>query len=113
MFVADEIQENYKNWRLGDIILIHAQTGAGKTYFVLNVLLPYIASQGKRLLYLSNRSALRDQINLSYSQEYAANITVKNYQSFERVNLSRKTPSDPGSEILSCEYWVMDEAHYF
>ena len=49
MFVADEIQEKYKNWRLGDIILIHAQTGAGKTYFVLNVLLPYIASQGKRL----------------------------------------------------------------
>lgn len=97
----------------GDIILIHAQTGAGKTYFVLNVLLPYIASQGKRLLYLSNRSALRDQVGLSYLEDYADNITVKNYQSFELTNLNWQTSSELGSEILNCEYWVMDEAHYF
>lgn len=113
MYVTDEIQEAYKNWKKGDIILIHAQTGTGKTYFILNVLLPYIASQKKQLLYLSNRSALRDQISLSYLENYTDSIIVKNYQSFELTNLNWRTFSELGSEILNCEYWVMDEAHYF
>ena len=39
MFVADEIQDDYKKWAHGDIVIIHTQTGAGKTYFVLQKLL--------------------------------------------------------------------------
>ena len=47
MFVADEIRDDYKKWAHGDIIIIHAQTGAGKTYFVLQKLLPFVAEHGK------------------------------------------------------------------
>lgn len=113
MFVAEAIQDDYKKWSCGDTVVIHAQTGAGKTYFVLQELLPFVAAQGKKLLYLSNRSALRDQIKLSYSSKYNDAIIAMNYQSFERVNLGRGTLSDEGKRILSCEYWVMDEGHYF
>lgn len=113
MFVTDVLGNDYKDWLRGDTIIIHAQTGTGKTHFVLQELLPFVATQGKKLLYLSNRSALRDQVKLSYPIEFDNAIVPMNYQSFERVDLSRKTLSEEGERILSCEYWVMDEGHYF
>lgn len=113
MFTTDKIQDDYKKWAHGDIVIIHAQTGAGKTYFVLQKLLPFVAEHGKKLLYLSNRTALRDQIKMSYPSKFDNAIIPMNYQSFERVDLSRKNPSKEGESILSCEYWVMDEGHYF
>lgn len=67
----------------------------------------------KKLLYLSNRTALRDQIKMSYHSKFDNAIIPMNYQSFERVDLSRKNPSKEVESILSCEYWVMDEGHYF
>ena len=113
MFAADAIRDDYKKWSCGDTVIIHAQTGAGKTYFVLQELLPFVAEQGKKLLYLSNRSALRDQVKLSYPGKFNDVILAMNYQSFERVELGGKILSDEGKRILSCEYWVMDEGHYF
>lgn len=113
MFVTDVIRDDYKKWSCGDTVIIHAQTGAGKTYFVLQELLPFVAEHGKKLLYLSNRTALRDQIKMSYHSKFDNAIIPMNYQSFERVDLSRKNPSKEGESILSCEYWVMDEGHYF
>lgn len=113
MYLSDLVCDDYKRWKPGNTIVIHAQTGAGKTYFVLNVLLPFVKEQNKKLLYLSNRSALRDQVKLSYDPQFDDYICAMNYQSFERVDLSRKNPSEKGGNVLNCEYWVMDEAHYF
>lgn len=113
MFVTDVIRDDYKKWSCGDTVIIHAQTGAGKTYFVLQELLPFVAEHGKKLLYLSNRTALRDQIKMSYPSKFDNAIIPMNYQSFERVDLNRENPSKEGENILSCEYWVMDEGHYF
>lgn len=113
MFVSETIMEQYLNWKPGDIVVIQAQTGTGKTYFVLNKLLPYVHAQGKRLLYLSNRTALREQVRNSYNAEFDSSLQITNYQSFERTIISGRHPSGAGQEILDCEYWVMDEAHYF
>ena len=38
-WVSETIGEDYKNWRAGDTYYINAQTGTGKTYFILNTLL--------------------------------------------------------------------------
>lgn len=37
-FVSDVIGEDYKKWKRGEIVLISAQTGTGKNYFIENVL---------------------------------------------------------------------------
>ena len=50
---------------------------------------------------------------MSYHSKFDNAIIPMNYQSFERVDLSRKNPSKEVESILSCEYWVMDEGHYF
>ena len=101
MFVTDVIRDDYKKWSCGDTVIIHAQTGAGKTYFVLQELLPFVAEHGKKLLYLSNRTALRDQIKMSYHSKFDNAIIPMNYQSFERVDLSRKNPSK--EKVKACE----------
>lgn len=50
---------------------------------------------------------------MSYHSKFDNAIIPMNYQSFERVDLSRKNPSKEVESILSCEYWVMDEGQYF
>lgn len=113
MFISEIIYEQYRLWKQGDIVIIHAQTGAGKTFFVFEKLLPFIKGEGKRLLYLSNRSALKEQVNLSYSADFSQDIVTMNYQQFEKLNLHENFPSESTQSILSCDYWIMDEAHYF
>ena len=53
-YIADIIGEEYKEWDSSRPIIIHAPMGSGKTYFVLNVLLPYVHSKGKKLVYLAH-----------------------------------------------------------
>ena len=116
MFVSDGIGNSYEDWKPGDLVVIHAQTGSGKTYFVLNVLLPYVNGEGKKLLYLSNRTALTQQVRALIDPEFEESIITENYQSFERVRLSYREyekPSPLAQSFLDCDYWIMDEAHYF
>lgn len=113
MYVAEKIGEDYKDWKPGEIIVINAQTGSGKTYFILNTLLPYVASKGERLLYLSNRSALRDQVSQEFAEEFQDSICIMTYQKFERLRLYNNVENELAEQVLSCKYLVMDEAHYF
>lgn len=113
MYISDVISDEYQQWKPGDIIIIHAQTGAGKTFFVLDKLLPFLKGEGKRLLYLANRTALRDQVELSYQEEYEDNIWTMTYQKFEKINLNGYHISDRAQDILSYDFWIMDESHYF
>lgn len=62
MYVKDIVGRDYKNWKRGDCIFIDAPTGTGKTTFILDILLPYVKSQGTEILYLSNRFLLKEQI---------------------------------------------------
>ena len=113
MYISDVISDECQQWKPGDIIIIHAQTGAGKTFFVLDKLLPFLKGEGKRLLYLANRTALRDQVELSYQEEYEDNIWTMTYQKFEKINLNGYHISDRAQDILSYDFWIMDESHYF
>ena len=46
-YVSDAIGNDYMNWKSGNDIIISFPTGTGKTYFVLNVLVPYASNEQK------------------------------------------------------------------
>ena len=62
-WVSDTIGEEYKQWSKGDIVTIQAQTGTGKTYFVKNVLVPYL-DKYENMLIVSNRVNLKRQVKI-------------------------------------------------
>ena len=76
-YIADEIGNEYQNWANGDVVFITASTGAGKSYFILNIYLEWIMKRRKRLLYLVNRRILREQLQSELNTEIARVIRAK------------------------------------
>lgn len=116
--VADVIGEDYKGWKDKESVFISAPTGSGKTYFVLNTLLPYFSKAHKKILYLVNRQILKKQIedevdNLPIEQRES--IKVVSYQSIERDILltekdslkEDKLPLDFGYQRLK-KFWSIN-----
>lgn len=64
-FVSDMVGESYKNWKAKDNVIIKAQTGTGKNYFVSNVLLKNLSGKEK-ILYMCNRKALKTQTKIDF-----------------------------------------------
>lgn len=56
-YISDKIGDGYKTWEEGGMIFISSPTGSGKTFFILETLLPYARQQNKTILYLVNRKA--------------------------------------------------------
>lgn len=127
--VTDIIGEQYVNWKSDDVIFISAPTGAGKTTFVFDVLIPFAAAQGKKVLYLVNRKILEQQIkhripdlmyklrmNGIYCQPEEV-LEITTYQHIEQLMKSYANKNSSLGAILdkyfSSTYIVMDEAHYF
>ena len=103
-YVSDAIGNDYMNWKSGDDIIISFPTGTGKTYFVLNVLVPYAKKLNKKIVMFCNRVALYEQINNYISDEDKEYIELLTYQSAEyRI---REAIS---GDVL---YYIFDEAHY-
>lgn len=128
--VSDRIGETYKNWGPKKPIVIHAPTGSGKTYFILNILLPYIHRMGKKMVYLCNRSALQQQVKHKLSADPALSqmgnsIITCNYQRLAVLDLrlhNDPPPNQTASEraqweedrkISTADYYIFDEAHFF
>ncbi|MDP4143114.1 MAG: DEAD/DEAH box helicase family protein [Bacillota bacterium] len=73
-WVTDVIGDDYyKKWRKGDIILINAQTGTGKTYFIKKCLIPYI-EEYERLLYICNRTNLKRQLKKDLLEQFGEEV---------------------------------------
>lgn len=129
-YLTEEIGDAYKAWTAERPVVIHAPTGSGKTFFILNRLLPYVAECGKRMVYLSNRSALKQQVENEFQRDsalakYQGSITICNYQRLSSVNMrngeerpyglsaNQKARWREDHEIIHSDYYVLDEAHYF
>lgn len=85
-YVADKIGEDYKNWSLGSNVFISSPTGSGKTSFILNTYLPYLADKGLRILFLVNRTILKEDLETKLCklpQQYRQAIDIETYQSLE------------------------------
>ena len=102
--VSEVIGDDYKKWKDGDSVIISSPTGTGKTYFVLNVLVPYAKKLNKKILMFCNRVALYEQINNAIDEDMRAYIEIITYQSAE---------DQIGKIIMgNVLYYIFDEAHY-
>ena len=125
-WVSETIGEDYKNWKKGDIVTIQAQTGTGKTYFIKNVLVPYM-DKYKHMLIVSNRVNLKRQIKIDLLRlcgkeipkdleeldniTKVGNVTLLNYH---QVAIMKKAQEEKGKELrLNYDYIVCDECHWF
>lgn len=124
-YLADQIGEEYQNWKDDDIVLITAPTGIGKTTFILKILLPYIMQKGGRMLYLVNRKVLKEQLQEELDDiknEYLLQgngmssidryITIDTYQQYEKMIL-RSGAVFAVNSLQKYSVLVCDESHYF
>ena len=126
-WVSDTIGEEYKQWSKGDIVIIQAQTGTGKTYFVKNVLVPYM-DKYEHMLIVSNRTNLKRQVKIdllkNLEKEIPKNLkdldkitTVGNVTllSYHQIAIMRQAQEEKGKEInLNIyKYIICDECHWF
>lgn len=125
-YLSDIIGEEYKEWRGGDIILITAPTGSGKTHFALHELLKYAIESKCRILYLVNRKILKDQLDETLAGKISVElydkigsyfriqdyIMIRTYQSIE-TDLKAGKIRDLNQLMQRFDYVVYDECHYF
>jgi len=115
MSVAKKINEEYKNWKQGEIVYISAPTGSGKTEFVLDRLLDHAIENGRKILYLVNREILKRQLQERINSKQHKRVSegkyinVRNYISVETYQSIEMKNSIAKDHF----YIVADECQYF
>lgn len=100
-------RDDIKQWEINDTILINSPTGSGKSYFIRKILLNHCIFTGKKILLITNRKILKEQVQNQIELDKSEDIiTVMNYQQIEE----RILHSDG---IEHYDYIVADECHYF
>ncbi|MBR0598102.1 DEAD/DEAH box helicase family protein [Sinanaerobacter chloroacetimidivorans] len=95
-----------KQWGRGNRILISGNTGSGKTYFIMNFLHNQCEEKEYKILLLTNRTLLKDQLQTEYYHKVNDVITIWNYQFFsERIKYN--------NFYNSFDIIVADECHWF
>lgn len=110
-YIGDSIGTDYMTWEAGASIFISSPTGSGKTTFILETFLPYLAKERKRMLYLVNRTILKNQIEKRIKRldmQCQMAIKVELYQTIENIYHMQIL-----QEYCQYDYVVCDEAHYF
>ena len=103
---SDLIEDKYKSWKDTRIIL-DGGTGSGKTYFVLNKIGKYAKECNCKILYLCNRSKLRDQTYGDIKKlKLQDTVIVMTYQSLQNRLKHKDT-------FPHYDYIIADECHYF
>ena len=136
MRIADLVKEAFEGWRNGTRIVFDAGVNSGKTYFILNILLPWAHKKHWKILYLCNRIPLRDQIQQEVERlgrikkevghwddelqqfvyetrienKYEDTIRVETYQWME--SFCKGNPEGAMNYLKSFNYIVADEYHY-
>lgn len=125
IYLTDKIQDKYKDWKRRDEIFIKAPTGCGKSYFILFKLLPHAINNDCKILYLVNRTILKDQIEKDIAKNISLDlknwnderkigfyIKVVTYQSIEK-EMQIGAFDNIKKEYGQYDYIVYDECHYF
>ena len=104
-YISDLVRNKYRQWN-DECIVFDADTGTGKTYFILQKLASYLASQNKQLLYLCNRTSLKKSLYVQVMEHECSNVYILTYQKLQDKILA-------GEEIEPYDFIVFDEVHYF
>lgn len=94
-------------WVPGSRIILNADTGTGKTHFIMHEFYDHCKINDKRTLVFENRKNLLRQLNADYSDRQDI-FQFATYQSYENV-----IPSGESEEFSQYDYIVLDECHYF
>ncbi|QGZ99418.1 DEAD/DEAH box helicase [Dehalobacter restrictus] len=124
-YISDVIRNDYKNWNPGDVVLIDAQTGTGKNFFIENILIPWVSP--KKLLYISNRTNLKREVKSRLLEKYGkkvpetleeldkiktiGNITISSYHALQHSSLNQLYKGK-SFDISKYDYVVLDECHF-
>ena len=134
--ITELVKENFKNWRDGTRIVFDAGVNSGKTYFILNVLLPWAYQKHWKIIYLCNRVPLRNEIQqeverlgrteekvgrwdhdfqqivyeIRVTNKYKDTIRVETYQWME--SFCKGNPKGVMNYFKRFNYIVADEYHY-
>jgi hypothetical protein len=109
-YISDVItNEEIAKWQNGNRILIHSQTGSGKSEFIKTKLYEYCKTNNKKILLLSNRILLKNQ-NIVDIGDKTDIIKVTNYQALQSLMFGKEYTLN---ELISpYDYIVFDEAHF-
>ncbi|MDK2587283.1 DEAD/DEAH box helicase family protein [Romboutsia sedimentorum] len=138
-WVNEVIGEDYKNWKNGDVVKLTAQTGTGKTRFVIgkkevNGLIDKIGNY-KKLVYICNRRALKREIKIALMKKYdiemprvkktgyinmdkidkiktIRNVTILSYQELSSMFIKNKYANE-NYNLHGFDYIICDECHFF
>lgn len=128
-WVSDSIGNDYKNWKKGDTVLISAQTGTGKTWFIKNVLLDSLMEH-ERILLVCNRTNLKRQLKKDLLKKYnqsipdtlneldkittiANKVTITSYHAISNtIKESLYVKYAPKCDLSHYDYIVFDECHF-
>lgn len=67
-----------KTWEKGSVITIKAGTGAGKSYFIKNILYAFAKANKKRILFLIHRSNCVNQFQREIEKANKTDVIYKN-----------------------------------
>ena len=125
--VSEWMAQNQISLSPSEPTLIQAQTGMGKSHFVIHRLLPVVAAQGHRMLIVSNRLAISIQQKREIlavlndpRDGYLTDAGIQNEQDFGPAKVMTlqalaaflRTP-DGKEYCQSVNVLVVDEAHFF
>lgn len=126
-YISDVIKTDYENWSQNQVVFISAPTGSGKTTFVLKNLIEYAVSKQQKILYLVNRTILKEhiqkKINLDVMRKLRSkklidlNDSVNNIievELYQTIELKCKdNPQYLNDTNSKYDYIIADECHYF
>lgn len=108
--VSDVITQNeIGKWKNGDVVTISAPCGAGKSFFIKNILYEQAKKKNQKILMLIHRRNCVDQFSIEIEEAKKTDtIDIKTYQSIEYglINYDNISFGDYA-------YIVSDEFHYF
>lgn len=132
-WVSETIGESYKQWEKGDIVLIEAQTGTGKTNFIKTKLIDYMSSE-QEMLFVCNRTNLKRQLKIDLLKKYGKdipydkknssidwerldkitkinNIVITSYHAIQQ-SLINQIYGGKEWNLDGFDYIILDECHY-
>lgn len=129
MHFSDYVGNEYMEWHEGQVIIINAPTGSGKSSFVEENFKEHAFTMGKRILYVTNRVLLRNQMIerqkqricdeamtpkpfwLNFKRGEEGNLVFVTYQQIEHALLFGYRQAV--EYFASFDIAIADECHYF
>lgn len=103
--------DTIRTWKTNDTITIKAGTGAGKSYFIKNILYAFAEKEHKKILFLIHRINCVNQFKQEIIEDKKTNtIDIMTYQEIEWNNINKTNKT---IDFNQYSYIVCDEFHYF